>query len=362
MYESYPTPAVIVELGIVEKNIKTLVDNAKAHGIAHRPHVKTHRSSELAHLQLKLGAQGITCAKLGEAEVMARSGIQDIFIAYPLIGEDKMERLGKLMQIATVTTLVGSAVGAKQLSDLAVRTGKTIRVRLDIDGGLGRGGVLPGEPALALAQQIQSLPGLQIVGLMYYGGLIYHEPTRAQMEKIAQKEHDDLVDTAALLRAHGFIMDELSGGTSFSGKMPEILEGITEIRSGHYIFNDCSQLFSGFAGEEDCALRIVTTLVAKMDERHGILDVGTKTLTSDLCDHHPGYGYILGRPQLRITALNEEHAFLESEGPMDLEIGDKVTLIPNHACVICNLAGQVYGVREGRFDHVIQIDAQSQSV
>ena len=115
--------------------------------------------------------------------------------------------------------------------------------------------------------------------------------------------------TADLLRKDGFEIDVLSGGTSFSGKMPELLEGITEIRSGHYIFNDCGQLFSGFASEEDCALRVVATVVSLVDNHHAILDVGTKILTSDLCERHPGYGSIIGRPDMVITSLNEEHAF-----------------------------------------------------
>lgn len=268
MYDTLPTPAVVIELDIAENNIQKLIKEAKAHGIAHRPHVKTHRSSELAKLQLSLGAQGITCAKLGEAEVMAEAGIDDILVCYPLIGEDKMQRLGKLMEKAKVTTIINSVAGARQLSELGERIGKRIPVRIDVDGGLGRGGVKPGQPALEFANQVKDLPGIRIVGLMYYGGLIYHEKSKEDMKKIAQKEHDELVETARLLKEAGFCMEQLSGGTSFSGKMPEVLEGITEIRSGHYIFNDCSQLFTGFAGEEDCALRVVATLVSKMDAHH----------------------------------------------------------------------------------------------
>ena len=362
LYEYLETPAVAIELDIVERNICTLVENAARHGIVHRPHIKTHRSVELAKLQLRLGAKGITCAKLGEAEVMADAGITDIFVCYPLIGPEKLARLEKLLLRADISTLINSVEGARGLSDLGVSMGRRIPVRIDLDGGLGRGGLQPGSPALEFARAVRELPGIQIVGLMYYGGLIYHQKGRAAMEQIARKEHDDLVQTAALLRADGFTIDVLSGGTSFSGKMPELLEGVTEIRSGHYIFNDCGQLFSGFAAEDDCAMRVVLSVVSIVDEHHAILDAGTKILTSDGCERHPGYGAVLGRPDMVITALNEEHAFLESSLPLDVKIGDKLAVIPNHCCVVCNMVDEVYGIRSGRLDHKIRIDARGKSV
>lgn len=362
MYDYLETPAVAIELDTVERNIRSLVENAAAFGIAHRPHIKTHRSVELAKLQLKLGAKGITCAKLGEAEVMADAGITDIFLCYPLIGADKLARLKKLLSKANVSTLINSVEGAKGLSDLGVSMGKKIPVRIDLDGGIQRGGLCPGEPALDFAKSVQNLPGIQIIGLMYYGGLIYHEKDRAGMERIARREHDELVQTANLLRENGFSMEVLSGGTSFSGKMPELLRDITEIRSGHYIFNDCGQLFSGFASEDDCAMRIVLSVVSMVDSHHAILDAGTKILTSDVCERHPGYGYVIGHPEMTITALNEEHAFLESETPLTVKIGDKLAIIPNHCCVVCNMVDEVFGIRNGKLDHKIRIDARGKSV
>lgn len=362
MYDYLETPAVAIELDIVENNIRSLVENAKKYGIVHRPHTKTHRSVELARLQLSLGAKGITCAKLGEAEVMADTGISDIFICYPLIGPEKLARLGKLLMKANISTLINSFEGASGLSELGVSLGKVIPVRIDLDGGLRRGGLQPGAPALEFANSVRDLPGIRIVGLMYYGGLIYHEKDRAGMEAIARKEQKELLETTALLRANGFTIDVLSGGTSFSGKMPELLNGITEIRSGHYIFNDCGQLFSGFASEEDCALRVVTSVVSLVDERHAILDAGTKVLTSDGCERHPGFGAVIGRPDMVITALNEEHAFLESEQPLNLKIGDKLAIVPNHCCVVCNMFDEVCGIRGGKLDHMIRIDARGKSV
>ena len=362
MYDYLETPAVVVELDTVERNIRSLVEGAKPYGIVHRPHIKTHRSVELAKLQLKLGAQGVTCAKLGEAEVMADAGITDIFLCYPLIGPQKLARLRKLLERAEVSTLINSVEGARGLAELGVSMGRKIPVRIDLDGGLGRGGLRPGQPALEFAKAVGDLPGIEIVGLMYYGGLIYHQKDRAAMEEITRKEQKELVETANLLRENGFPIRVLSGGTSFSGKMPQLLEGITEIRSGHYIFNDCGQLFSGFASEEDCALRVVLSVVSIVDDHHAILDAGTKILTSDGCERHPGYGYVIGHPDMVITTLNEEHAFLKSSQPLNLKIGDRLAIIPNHCCVVCNMVDEVYGIRDGKVDHKITIDARGKSV
>lgn len=362
MYEFLSTPAVAIELDAVENNIRTLVEQAKQHKIAHRPHIKTHKSVELAKLQLKLGASGITCAKLGEAEIMADHGIDDIFICFPLIGDDKLLRLEQLLKRVRVSTLVNSMESARGLSETGLHVGRPIPVLIDLDGGIQRGELAPGKPALEFAQKIKTLPGIEIIGLMYYGGLIYGQKGRTGFESIARKEQNDLLSTAALLKEAGFRMEVLSGGTSFSGKMPELLEGITEIRSGHYIFNDCGQLFSGFAEEKDCALRVVASVVSIPDEHHAILDSGTKALTSDGCVRHAGFGYVIGRPDITITNLNEEHAFIESKKPLDVSIGEKLAIIPNHACVVCNLNDEVYGIRNGKLDHIIRIDARGKSV
>lgn len=358
-----PTPAVVVDLDVVRRNIDVMLEGARANGLAHRPHVKTHRCSELALMQVKAGCQGITAAKLGEAEVMADAGIDDIFVAYSIIGQDKVERLLKLARRCRVLrTAVNSETGAKALSQAFAAQGLRLDVLVEIDGGLNRGGVRPGIPALKFARKIRELPGIHIVGLMYYGGLVYDSHNREEIEGYAQKGRQQILDTADLLRADGFDMEVLSAGSSFTGKTPEALQGITEIRSGHYIFNDCGQLDVGLAAPEDCALRVIATVVCKPDEHTVIADVGTKNLTSDQCHHRTGYGYIVGHEEIEIYALNEEHAFLRAKENISLEIGDKIQIIPNHACVVTNLADEVYGFSKGEFDHMLCIDARGKSV
>ncbi|MGB8455594.1 MAG: alanine racemase [Anaerocolumna sp.] len=361
MYDYLPTPAVVIELEQVEKNLKDMVELNEKYGIHVRPHIKPHKSVEIAKLQLKLGAAGITCAKLGEAEVMAEAGIRDILIAFPLIGEDKMERLAKLLDIADVITIVNSTEGAKQLSKIGEQKNKKVEVLLEIDGGINRGGKKPYEPTLKFANEIKDLSGIDILGIMYYGGTIYGETTLEGFDRVTKLEHDNMVGTAQMLRDAGFKMNVLSGGSSYSSKRSHLLNGITEVRPGHYIFNDCGQLFTSFATEEQCALKIIATVVCMNDENHAIIDAGSKTLTTDLCGHHEGYGYVVGHPDIMITKLNEEHGFIESTNLLNLRIGDKIAIIPNHACVIANLADEVYGIRNKQVDHMIRIDARGKN-
>lgn len=357
-----PTPAVVIHMDIVEKNIFALLEGAEKAGLKHRPHVKTHRSGYLAGLQIQAGCCGITAAKLGEAEVMAEAGIQDIFMAYPLIGEEKLQRLLKLSEKVKVSTIVNSEIGARRMSGFFEKAGRNMDVLIEIDGGLNRGGVKPGQDTLAFARSIRELAGIRIIGLMYYGGLVYNSHNVEEIREYGRQERDTLLQTAELLRKDGFHIEVLSAGSSFTGKVPEELKGITEIRSGHYIFNDCGQLDAGLAEPQDCALRVLASVVSKPDEHVVIADVGTKSLTSDACHYRTGYGYIVGYPEIEIYALNEEHAFLKCEEENPLQIGDKIEIIPNHACVVTNLVDQAYGFRDGKLERMIEIDARGKSV
>lgn len=361
MYDKIETPAVVVELNIAQKNIREMVENNKRYGIGHRPHIKAHKSLRLARMQLDAGAIGITCAKLGEAEVFAEGGIRDILLAFPVIGRDKLERYGKLTEICSPLTIVNSVEGAKGLSDLGVSLHRTLDVLIELDGGIRRGGVPPMEPALAYARMIRDLPGIRIVGLMYYGGLIYAEKTEEGIARMARKERDDLLNTKALLEKNGFTLPIVSGGSSFSAKCPENLEGITEVRAGNYIFNDGAQLYIKKVRPEDCALRVAATVVSRVDDCSVIIDAGSKTLTSDTCACGTGFGYVMGHEDIVIYKLNEEHGYLKSENPIDLKIGEKIAVIPNHACVVPNLTDRMVGLRDGVFDSMIRVDARGRN-
>lgn len=357
-----PTPAVLVNLDQVDRNIRALVDDNRRHGIAHRPHIKTHKCVALARRQLELGAQGITCAKLGEAEVMAAAGINDILVAFPLIGRDKMDRLQTLLeQGVVVRTIVNSVEGATGLSEMGVRLGRPVEVLIEIDGGMDRGGLKPGEPACEFASRIKDLPGIRIVGIMYYGGGLGKKDSPFNVREKSVRERDDMLQTAAMLREQGLAMEILSGGSSFTSKNPDCLAGITEVRAGNYIFNDVSQLVIGYARPETCALTVVATVVSRPDERSAIIDAGSKTLSSDLNAQRPGYGYVVEDPQIQIVKLNEEHGFLQSESRIRFAIGDRITIIPNHACILPNLADELFGMRGDQVEQMLKIDARGRN-
>jgi len=361
-YNELSTPAVVVEQDIAERNIRHMIANTAKYGIAHRPHIKVHKSSELAKLQLKLGAKGITCAKLGEAEVMADQGIDDIIIAFPIIGEDKLVRYGALNDKCTLRSIVNSLPGAKGLSSLGESLGKKLEVLIELDGGVSRGGVPPFEPALEFAEAIGNLVGIRIVGLLYYPGLIYGETTPEGVERLARKERDDLVGTKELLEKHGFEIHILSGGNTPSALVPQFLEGITEVRPGNYIFNDCQRLYPALIKPSDCAMRVVSTVICRPDAHSAIIDAGTKALTSDSFPNMPArFGYIMDHEDVLLYKLNEEHGFLKSDLPLPFEIGDKITIIPNHACVTSNLCDEIYGFRNGVFSKMIKIDARGKN-
>ena len=364
MYQNLPTPAVVVDLDIAQNNIKKMISGLSRHGVAHRPHIKTHRSVQLARLQLSLGARGITCAKLGEAEVMAQHGIDDILIAYPLVGADKWARYGELYErCESLRTLINTTQSAAGLSEEGVRRGRVYEVLIDLDGGIKRGGIEPFEPALAFAKSVSHLRGIRIAGLLYYPGMIYGETTQEGIERVARRERDDLTGTADLLRKHGFEMKILSGGNTVSSKVAHCMEGITESRAGNYIFNDCAQLYKGTVLPGECAMRVVVTVVCLTGENTAIIDAGTKTFSSDnLTPGNPQFGYIIGHEHVKLHAMHEEHGFIRSEGRMPFSVGDKLTIIPNHACVIANLAGKMTGMRGSTFAGEIIVDAQSKSI
>ena len=356
------TPAVHVDLDTVERNIANTLSGLKANNIAHRPHIKVHKSVYLAKKQLSMGCQGITCAKLGEVEVMADGGIDDILLAFPLLGDDKLARYRALAERnITLRTIINSREGAKGLSDLGMAMGKRLPVLIELDGGINRGGLKLGRPLAEFAAMAAGLPGIVIEGVEYYGGDIYALKTAAEIRARSQQEADDVRQGAAILREAGLEPNILSAGSSFSARFPAELSGLTEARAGNYIFNDGAQLSIGMITPADCALRVVSTVVARPDSESAIIDAGSKTLTSDRAGGWDSYGYVVEDPDIEIYKLNEEHGFLRSRKGIRFEIGERVSIIPNHSCVVPNLADEIYGMRGGKLDVVIKVDARGKN-
>jgi D-serine deaminase-like pyridoxal phosphate-dependent protein len=363
MEKHLSTPAVHVDLDIAERNIHRAVTGLAAVGVAHRPHIKVHKSVHFAKTQLAMGCKGITCAKLGEAEVMADGGITDILLAFPMIGPDKLERYGALASRPglTLRTIINSLEGARGLSALGEKLGRKLQVLVEIDGGINRGGIRLDASLEEYASAVKALPGIAIVGVEYYGGDIYGCKTREEIRLRARREGAEVVSCAERLRALGLCMDILSAGSSFSLMFPEELKGITEVRAGNYIFNDGALLSLGLVSVDDCALRVRSTVVSRQDANHAIIDAGSKTLTSDRVGGWDSFGCIAGDPAIEIYKLNEEHGFLQSKQPIPFKVGDVISVIPNHSCVVPNLADEVYGMRNGKFEELIKIDARGRN-
>ena len=353
------TPYVIADLDVVENNIRTMVTSLKKYNIKHRPHIKAHKSVYFANKQIELGACGITCAKVTEAQVFVENGFKDILLAYPIIGEEKLNLLGELMKKANITTLVNDKKHLDDLSRLSSKIKKRISVLIEIDGGINRGGLNPGKDVIDFYNMAKNIDGLNIVGFLYYGGAIYAEETLEDIENKAKKDSSILVETRNILKDDNITV--LSSGSSPSSRFPQQLEGITESRAGNYIFNDMHALGAGLCNVNDCALRIKTTVISVPNTRSAIIDAGSKTLTSDLNKFKKGYGYIVEYPEIEIYKLNEEHGFLKFNSNIDLKIGQTLTIIPNHACVIPNLRDEILGINKKGEEIRIKIDARGKN-
>jgi D-serine deaminase-like pyridoxal phosphate-dependent protein len=325
------TPCAIVDLDRLEANIGNLQAYLGSHGIANRPHMKTHKVPEIAMMQMKAGAIGTTCQKLGEAEVMADGGIEDIFLPYNLLGAAKLDRLVKLARRAKVSVTADSTVVVEGLSAAFRGTGLTLPVLVEFDTGIGRCGVQAPGDARALARTIAASPGLAFGGLMTYP---HNEQTVPFVE-----------ETTALLARDGLKAGIVSLGGTSGMKQAHTRRGVTEYRAGMYVFGDRSSIASGATTLAKSALTILTTVVSRPTESRGILDAGSKTLSSDLLGLE-GHGFVVEYPEATIGKLTEEHGQGDfGPCPRKPKIGERVRVIPNHCCQIANLLGTLYGVR-----------------
>src|ERR1700735_1645209 len=331
----YGTPVAVLDMDRVERNIARVQKACDAAGVANRPHIKTHKSPMLAKLQIAAGAKGITCQKIGEAEVMADAGIDNILISYNLLGEEKMARLGALQAKAHVTVAADNPTVVANLTLAAAHSGCPLSVVVECDTGRKRAGVETPAEASALARQIANSKGLTFAGFMLY-------PTETGWAE-AQKFYDEAL---AGVRALGLDATMVSTGGSPNLKNLGKLKGATEHRPGTYIYNDRMQVGAGVATWDDCALNIYSTVVSRAAPDRGILDAGSKTLTADTGGGLGGHGRILEHPESRIARFAEEHGFLDlTRSNPRPNVGDVVRIVPNHVCVVVNMMDEVVMVR-----------------
>jgi D-serine deaminase-like pyridoxal phosphate-dependent protein len=344
----YGTPLAVIDMDRVERNVARIQKACDVAGVANRPHIKTHKSPMLARLQIEAGAKGITCQKLGEAEVMADAGIDDILISYNLLGEEKMFRLGALQAKARMTVAADNPVVVASLTQAAANSGRPLSVVVECDTGRKRAGVETPAEAIALAREIAASKGLVFAGFMLY-------PTETGWAE-AQKFYDEAL---AGVRAHGLDAAMVSTGGSPNLKNLGKLKGATEHRPGTYIYNDRMQVGAGVATWDDCALNIYSTVVSRAGPDRGILDAGSKTLTSDTGGGLDGHGLILEHPEARIARFAEEHGFLDlARSNTRPEVGDVVRIVPNHVCVVVNMMDEMLMVRGEEILGTLKVEAR----
>jgi D-serine deaminase-like pyridoxal phosphate-dependent protein len=349
------TPALCLDIEVVEANIRHMADHFRESPVRLRPHAKTHKSPTLAHMQLEAGAIGITCAKLGEAEVMVTAGIKDVLIANEIVGPSKIARLVNLAAHSEVMVAVDDAGNAADLNAAAQTKGVRLRTLIEVDIGMRRCGVAPGGPVLDLAREIVASPGLRFEGIMgYEGHAIFTEDIDERRAK-TEESLKDLADSAELLRREGIPVGIVSSGGTGTHFITGAYEGITELQVGSYITMD-SQYRNLPGVEFDYALTLRVTVINTRGDDRAITDAGMKALT-----HEFGLPVVIDPPGWRLTGLAEEHGFLERiDGPR-LRRGDKVTIVPSHGCTTINLHDYYCVVRRGVLEAVWPIAARGKT-
>ena len=344
------TPALVVDLDRLEANLEAMAAHARAAGVRLRPHTKTHKTPEIARLQLEAGAAGITVAKLGEAEVMAAAGVTDILVAYPLLGAAKLERLARLRESARVVVSLDSVEVARGLGELGVATREPVEVYVEVDTGLHRLGRPTGEATAELVERVAAVPGIRVLGLMTHAGHAYGVGPD-ELGALVEDEVAGLRATRELCAQRGVELSEISVGSTPTAHAELGAAGVTEARPGTYVFNDTTMIELGAATEATCAAFVLATVVSRPSEDRFVIDAGTKCLSSDH-DDRPGWLRVAGRDDLAFEFLNEEHGVgrLDPERGRTLAIGDKVLVIPAHVCPVVNLFDSMTLVREGRVE------------
>jgi D-serine deaminase-like pyridoxal phosphate-dependent protein len=323
------TPALVIDEAILDANIARTAQFATTAGLSLRPHVKTHKSIEIARRQLAAGAVGITVATLSEASVFADAGFTDIFVAYPLwIDEFKLPVLAHVLARSFVLLGVDSVEGVTHLARTGLAKTGRLEIMIEVDSGHHRSGVRPGDAGV-LAAAARGV-GLGVAGVFTFPGHSYSTSTR---QSAAQDERDALSTAVTSLSEQGITARVVSGGSTPSLEFADS-SVLTEIRPGVYVFGDAQQWELEATKPADIALTAVATVVSRSPD-HLILDAGSKVLGADRAAYASGFGRLLDYPDARLTALSEHHATVAG---VDLPLGKRVRVVPNHVCAAVNLA------------------------
>lgn len=347
------TPALLIDLDRLEGNLDRVAKYAAEHDLRLRPHTKTHKTPEIGKMQLDRGAVGLTVAKTTEAEVMLASGTPDLLVAYPVLGRQKLERLAEVARHTRVTVAFDSFEAADGLAETAAAKGLRFGALVEANLGMNRAGLAPGSELMRLAAHVNASPHLDLEGVNFYPGNVW--PPDADAETKFEEMRQGVARLYEDFKRAGLPLGIVSGGSSPTLFRSHEVEGLTEIRPGTYVFNDGDLVAAGHCTWDECAASVLTTVISTPREGFGLLDGGSKTLSSDTVPGQspPLYGRIVEAPAAKIYKLNEEHAHVDfREAEKRPRIGDRVRVIPNHVCVCVNLHEKMYGIRGDRVEHV----------
>ncbi len=367
--ESVPTPFVFVDLEVLQRNIAHMQALAQTANVKLRPHIKTHKIAAIAKMQLQAGACGLTVAKLGEAQAFIDAGIQTSYmVAQPFVGLEKVRWALQMAETCEMFICLDSVELATMMGEIAAREGKNLDIVLIVDTEYKRFGV-DWRQAHEFAEQIVRLKGVRFRGIRSHDGRTYRMPTMEERMQAAKEEAERMADVAERIRQLGVDCDLVSIGSTpgaYFVLQNGWTEGITELRPGNYVFHDRMQISLGVARPEDCALRVIASVVSTPREGEALIDAGLKTLTGTLDRFSEGYGSVVATirdgkasvasqnsafrtphpARIFLERLWEECGLVRYEGE-PLQIGDRLVIIPNHACEITNLAEVVfYGSKE----------------
>ena len=351
--DDLPTPVLLVDLDVVERNVARWQQQSTAHGARFRPHAKTHKTIELARMQVDAGACGITVAKVSEAEVYVAAGFDDVVVAYPVVGRDAARRLAALAAQARIGVNVENPVAAGVLSEAAASAGAELDVYLDLDTGLGRCGVPVDDADLvqALAEAIGGLPGLRLHGVTTYRGAAFRGAGAPD-----EAGHDEAALAVAIAQRLG--LQEVAAGSTPSGRSVAASEGVTEVRAGTYVFNDLMQVRWGAAEPADWGLTILTTVISAQRDGRVTVDGGSKTFSGDAAVRDDGAAvYARSRDAaITIDGLTEEHGVGATERAV--RVGERIPFVPAHVCTTVNLSDQLVVVRGDRVEEIWPVAAR----
>ena len=345
--EDLETPVPVIDIAIVERNLKRWQERCNGLPIANRPHIKTHKLTALAKYQVDLGAKGITVQKLGEAEVMADAGISDMLLTFNIVGKSKLERLARLAKRSNISVVCDNETILEGLGEAGRASGRDISVLVECDTGAARNGVQSAKAASELAKVIDAVPGVS------YGGLMtFPKPGARKAQETFLAEARDLAVRA------GLETRVVSTGGSVDMWKDEGLEVATEYRAGTYAYFDRSLVERGTCTFEDCAVSVLATVVSRPTDTRAIVDAGSKALTSDLLGLS-GYGIIRALGNAKIYEVSEEHGNIDLSATASRPaVGDVVRITPNHVCPVSNLFDKVVFVDHENILGAVKVDAR----